>query len=227
MANWFVSINGDQKGPYPTEQLRQLVADGLIPRDAFVWREGMAQWLPLSQVRISDDVASDAAPSQPQASYGQTYQTSSSIGQTQTGYSDYAATATGGYVKPGYFSFSGRIGRQTYWLSYVLLPIAILIVYGIIFSVVAGPTLSSIDEDSVPHFSSAAYALLAVGAVLYILLIISSLAGQVKRLHDRGRSGWFVLLGFVPLANIWILIEVAFLKGTAGPNEYGADPLGG
>ncbi len=224
MANWFVSINGDQKGPYPTEQLRQLVADGLIPRDAFVWREGMAQWLPLSQVRISDDVPADAAPSQPQAAYSQSYQTSYATGQTQAAYADSAA---GSYVKPGYFSFSGRIGRQTYWLSYVLLPVAILIVYGIIFAVAAGPTLSSIDEESMPHFSPAAYALLAVGAVLYILLIISSLAGQVKRLHDRGRSGWMVLLGFVPLVNIWILIEVAFLKGMAGPNEYGADPLGG
>lgn len=227
MANWFVSINGDQKGPYPTEQLRQLVADGLIPRDAYVWREGMAQWLLLSQVRISDDAAPAAAPSQPQASYGQTYQTSSSIGQTQSSYADPAVTASGSYVKPSYFSFSGRIGRQTYWLSYVLLPIVVLIVYGAIFGVLAGPSLSSFNEDGVPQFSPVVYALMAIGAVLYILLIISSLAGQVKRLHDRGRSGWFVLLGFVPLVNIWILIEVAFLKGTVGPNEFGADPLGG
>lgn len=227
MANWFVSINGDQKGPYPTEQLRQLVADGLIARDAFVWREGMAQWLPLSQVRISDETTDTVASSQPQASYGQTYQTSASVGQTQSSYSDASVAGSGGYVKPGYFSFSGRIGRQTYWLSYVLLPIAVLIVYGIIFGVAAGPSLSSVSDEGVPQFSPVAYALLAVGAVLYILLIICSLAGQVKRLHDRGRSGWFVLLGFVPLVNIWILIEVAFLKGTAGPNEYGADPLGG
>lgn len=226
MANWFVSINGDQKGPYPTEQLRQLVADGLIPRDAYVWREGMAQWLPLSQVRISDDAAPTASPAQPQAAYSQSYQATASTGQTQATYSDAAVASSGGYVKPGYFSFSGRIGRQTYWLSYVLLPIAIMIVYGIVFSVLAGPSMASLNEDGDVHFSPLVYGLFAVGAVLYIFLIISSLAGQVKRLHDRGRSGWFVLLSLVPLVNIWILIEVCFLKGTAGPNDYGADPLG-
>lgn len=55
MTNWFISINGEQKGPYPTDQLRQLVADGFVPGDAFVWREGMDQWQPLSQVNIVDN----------------------------------------------------------------------------------------------------------------------------------------------------------------------------
>jgi len=63
-------------------------------------------------------------------------------------------------------------------------------------------------------------------AILYIALIVASLSAQVKRLHDRGRSGWFVLLSLVPIANIWIFIEVAFLKGTTGPNDFGPDPLG-
>ncbi len=66
MTNWFISINGEQKGPYPTDQLRQLIADGFVPRDAFVWRDGMAQWLPLSQVNIADEGGPAVAPTVPQ-----------------------------------------------------------------------------------------------------------------------------------------------------------------
>jgi uncharacterized membrane protein YhaH (DUF805 family) len=223
MANWFVSINGEQKGPYPTDQLRQLVSDGLIPRDSYVWREGMAQWQVLSQVRISDD-ASPAAPVQPQLAYSQqqSYSSASPMGATQ---SQTFSGDVAGYVKPGYFSFTGRISRQTFWINYVLLPMIVIAIISVVGGVLS-QSMMSIGEDGNIHMSPVMYALIAVAAVAYILLIVASLSGQVKRLHDRGRSGWFVLLSLVPIANIWILIEVAFLKGTAGPNEYGPDPVG-
>lgn len=220
MANWFVSINGEQKGPYPTDQLRQLVSDGFIPRDAYVWREGMAQWLPLSQVRISDDATTGPAQPTPAAAYQQP------AAAAYTGRAQAAYVAAGGdYVKPGYFSFSGRISRQTFWLNYVLLTMIVLVVLAVVGGVL-GSSMASIDEEGMPHFNSIGYVMMAVGVVIYILIIVAGIAGQVKRLHDRGRSGWFVLLSFVPLANIWILIEVCFLKGTPGPNEFGPDPLG-
>jgi len=46
----------------------------------------------------------------------------------------------------------------------------------------------------------------------------------VKRLHDRNHSGWFALLLLVPLVNLWPAIEIMFLRGTRGPNRFGADP---
>ena len=49
-----------------------------------------------------------------------------------------------------------------------------------------------------------------------------SIVIYVKRARDRGRSGWFVLLLFVPVLNIWALIEFLFLPGTMGDNAYGA-----
>ncbi len=52
----------------------------------------------------------------------------------------------------------------------------------------------------------------------------SFFALQAKRWHDRGKSAGWALLGFFPLANIWVTIEVGFLAGTPGPNEYGPLP---
>jgi uncharacterized membrane protein YhaH (DUF805 family) len=64
--------------------------------------------------------------------------------------------------------------------------------------------------------------------ILYLALIWPSLAISIKRWHDRDKSGWWVLIGFIPLiGGIWALIETGFLEGTKGPNQYGLDPLGG
>ena len=222
MANWFISVNGDQKGPYPTDQLKQLIADGFVAPDAYVWRDGMAQWQPLSQTRIEDAGAPAPAPqpratmqaSQPayqqpaQQSYGQQQQ-SSGQGQMAGGQMMSGAAAM---AKSGWFSFRGRIGRKTYWLGYVVPIMAILIVGAI-------PPAFLSPESQIFSIYLIAYAILSV------VLIIPNLAASVKRLHDRGRSGWFVLLSMVPIANIWIFIEVCFLKGTDGPNAFGPDPL--
>jgi uncharacterized membrane protein YhaH (DUF805 family) len=54
-----------------------------------------------------------------------------------------------------------------------------------------------------------------------VLAIYPSIAVSVKRAHDRDRSGWFVLLGLVPLVNLWVVVELGFLAGTPGANTYG------
>ena len=48
----------------------------------------------------------------------------------------------------------------------------------------------------------------------------------VKRLHDRNKTGWWMLIILLPvIGGLWYLIECGFLKGTTGPNTYGPDPL--
>jgi len=101
-------------------------------------------------------------------------------------------------------SFEGRINRQPYWL-FVLAVVAI------------EAALLAISGDS--------YGLLIVFG---FAIIWPSLAMQVKRWHDRNKSGWWILITLVPLIGpIWSLIEVGFLRGTVGPNRYGPDPLAG
>jgi uncharacterized membrane protein YhaH (DUF805 family) len=86
--------------------------------------------------------------------------------------------------------------------------------------------------------------------ILYIPFLWVGLALGVKRLHDRNKSGWWLLLFWVlpgilqgvgeqvgtagivlSLAglgiSIWGLVEMGFLRGTVGPNQYGSDPLEG
>ena len=69
----------------------------------------------------------------------------------------------------------------------------------------------------------------AIGIVWLLLFVVVfwiALAINVKRYHDRNKSGWWVLILLVPaIGSLWNLIECGFLSGTAGPNNYGPDPL--
>ena len=48
-------------------------------------------------------------------------------------------------------------------------------------------------------------------------ILIPAIIVHIKRFHDRDKSGWWVLIGLVPIIGaIWLLIELGFLKGTPG-----------
>jgi len=111
-----------------------------------------------------------------------------------------------------FFSFNGRLGRSDYWLKGILPLCGILILIGLCRSL-----------DPLGH------ELQIILGIAYLTLafiyIWASLAIQVKRCHDRNRTGWFLLIGCIPLLQLWPCIEMGFLKGTDGPNRYGEDPL--
>ncbi len=107
-----------------------------------------------------------------------------------------------------FFSFEGRINRAKFWLYYVLvLNTVYLAFYGF------GGLLGG-EQGFV------------MGSVVGTLAILwPALALSVKRCHDRNRSWLFILVSLVPLVNLWYAVEVLFLKGTDGTNDYGPDPL--
>jgi uncharacterized membrane protein YhaH (DUF805 family) len=118
------------------------------------------------------------------------------------------------------FSFEGRVNRAKFWL----VNIGLLVVEAIVFGAAGGSTMITDDPSTMtmPSFGI----LGVVGLLVSIVLVWASLAVAVKRWHDRNKSGWWVLIGFVPvIGGIWYLIECGFLPGTTGPNTYGADPL--
>jgi uncharacterized membrane protein YhaH (DUF805 family) len=127
------------------------------------------------------------------------------------------ATAAPLSLKQMLFSFEGRIRRGQYW-AYVLGGSAISMLVLVAFTaLVMGLTQgASADRRS----TLATYVLLA----LYPPMIWMGAALQAKRWHDRNRSAWWMLLGAIPLANIWVMIEVGFLAGTPGSNDYGPPP---
>ena len=65
-------------------------------------------------------------------------------------------------------------------------------------------------------------ALLAVVVVLAVL--VPSLAVGVRRLHDTGRSGWWLLIGLIPMAGPIALLVLMLIDGQPGPNKYGPSP---
>lgn len=55
--------------------------------------------------------------------------------------------------------------------------------------------------------------------------ILPSIAVGVRRMHDIDRSGWWLLIAFVPLVGMIVLIVFAAKRGTVGPNRFGPDPI--
>jgi uncharacterized membrane protein YhaH (DUF805 family) len=66
-----------------------------------------------------------------------------------------------------------------------------------------------------------------VSAILALAFLVPGIAVSVRRLHDRDKSGWFLLLIFIPLVGAIILIVWFCTRGTMGPNRFGPDPLEG
>jgi len=61
---------------------------------------------------------------------------------------------------------------------------------------------------------------------VWLALFIPSLAAAIRRLHDTSRSGWWLLIGFVPFVGWIILIVLLAAEPTPGSNEYGVTAAG-
>ena len=107
-------------------------------------------------------------------------------------------------VLKNYFTFSGRSSRKEYWM-FILINVVISIIIGIVGSIVG-------DKYSII-------------SVLYILvMIIPTLAVDVRRLHDTGKSAWWLLINFVPfIGSIWFIVLMV-LDSNLGENKYGKNP---
>jgi uncharacterized membrane protein YhaH (DUF805 family) len=120
-----------------------------------------------------------------------------------------------------YADFSGRSRRKEYWMFVLLFVIVYAICYALIFT--GMPTV----DPMTGQMTGGGGALSMIGSALLLIFalgsFIPSLAVIVRRLHDQDKSGWFVLLGLVPIANI-VLLVFMFLEGTKGPNRFGPDP---
>lgn len=108
-----------------------------------------------------------------------------------------------------YSDFNGRARRKEYWM---------FTLFNVIFAVAA----MVLDNVLGIAFESIGY-----GPIygLYILaVLVPGLAVGVRRLHDIGKSGWWLLVGLIPLiGTIWLIILLA-TEGTRGDNEYGPNP---
>ena len=116
-------------------------------------------------------------------------------------------------VFENYANFSGRARRKEYW--YFCLTLFIL---NMLMQVISA--ISSVESSS----SILVLGLSIVLLLAYMCLIIPNISLSIRRLHDIGKSGWYLLIGFIPLVGGIILLVWFCREGETGPNKWGPDP---
>lgn len=117
-----------------------------------------------------------------------------------------------------YADFSGRSRRKEYWM-FALFQVLVIAAISVVALVTGG--FSNTDGTGIGMIAIALFGLYALA------IIIPSIAVQVRRFHDQDKSGWFVLLGFIPYVGGLIVLVFMCLDGTRGENRFGPDPKGG
>lgn len=106
-------------------------------------------------------------------------------------------------VLQNYAGFTGRARRTEYWMFFLvnLIIALVLDLIGLKFQVFT-----------------------FIGLIYGLAVLIPGLAVGVRRLHDTGRSGWWLLIGLIPFVGAIILIVLLAIEGQPGDNQYGPDP---
>ena len=121
-------------------------------------------------------------------------------------------TAVTSVLKSNYANFNGRARRSEYWYFWLfsfLVSIVCTILTSILGKVPVLGTLISI-----------------VTLVISLLLLVPGLAVAFRRLHDTGKSGWWILIALIPLVGEILLIVFFATDSQPGENKYGPNPKG-
>jgi uncharacterized membrane protein YhaH (DUF805 family) len=105
-----------------------------------------------------------------------------------------------------YLSFVGRAARPEYW-------------YFVLFLLIGSVVLRMLD---IVIFPASAWSPLS--SIFSLVTFLPSLAVAARRLHDIDKSGWWLLISFIPIIGWIILLIWASSIGTRGPNRFGENP---
>jgi uncharacterized membrane protein YhaH (DUF805 family) len=110
-----------------------------------------------------------------------------------------------------YVGFSGRARRSEYWWFF-LFTILVSMVAGVLDSI-----LGTMDDDTNVG---------VIGTIASLALLLPSIAVAIRRLHDTSRTGWWILIGLIPIVG-WIILIVFYCQDGHGDNKYGPSPKAG
>lgn len=116
-------------------------------------------------------------------------------------------------IKNHYVDFKGRARRKEYWMYTLFNFLAILIFYALVF---------------VAAYSQQQTLMYIISGILWLYclgLILPSLGVAIRRLHDIGKSGWWLLLNLIPAGSIVVFVFQC-MDSERGTNEYGPNPKG-
>ncbi|AVG23476.1 aminopeptidase C [Pontimonas salivibrio] len=115
-----------------------------------------------------------------------------------------------------YANFQGRTQRSGYWWVVLFLVLVSFVLWFVDLQLFAGLwSQDLLDQGSGP-----------LSIVFGLAIIVPVIALGVRRLHDTNRSGWWVLLGFIPIIGSIVLFVFYVLDSTPGDNQYGPNPKG-
>lgn len=108
-----------------------------------------------------------------------------------------------------YATFQGRAQRAEYW-------------YFVLFYVIVYMVLGFLDGSLSRPANEPSWGLLS--GVFALATLVPSIAVSVRRLHNTNRSGWWMLVMFVPLIGQLVMLIFMVLDGTPGDNRFGSNP---
>jgi len=100
-----------------------------------------------------------------------------------------------------FVDFKGRASRSEYWW------------YALFTSIISIPSYLPNETAQV------------LGGLAWLIILLPTLAVTVRRLHDINKSGWFLLISFIPIIGTIIILVMVIEKGTLGKNRFGEYPL--
>ena len=127
-----------------------------------------------------------------------------------------------GYLDFLFLSYQGRIGRLALWLGMFGLGLAQFGAIGFLLHLSHGSS-----DDLLAFYHGRVLSQQVMVHVIWPAMIVVALglyptyALYTKRWHDRGKSGWWSLIGLIPFVGFWMVIELGFLGGDEYQNEYG------
>ena len=120
-----------------------------------------------------------------------------------------------------YAEFAGRSRRKEFWMFFLLVIIASIVASTLdrLLGLGSTNTLVSPSGGIMTTRSNG-----PISILVSLGLLVPNIAVAIRRLHDTDRSGWWLLLSFVPILG-WIALLIFYCQeGTRGPNQFGADP---
>lgn len=114
------------------------------------------------------------------------------------------------FKKGNWFKFSGRADREELikvQVSAFLFTALLMITWSIVMA-----AIGLLDSES-----SGAYVVSAITLLVFLWGLVAHVSAFVRRLHDMGRSGWWVLLAWIPFFEVWLYAT----EGQQGLNTYG------
>jgi len=120
-------------------------------------------------------------------------------------------------LKYRYAQFSGRASRSEFWyfmLFYFLIDIVLVFIDLLVVDPMFGITPDQAGQGGLLEI------------IFALAMLIPSIALAVRRLHDIGKSGWWYLIGFIPLVGALVLLYFFVLDSQPGSNRYGPNPKG-